>query len=81
MKRRTWLIIVALIALLTALAYLAAVLLWHFGILPYQETEEKLFVTGYWFLPLPVVGLLAGILLQVCSVRGAKKKKQRGFNK
>ena len=73
MKKKTLLTIVALIAVLTALAYLAVLLLGQFGILPAMETEDKLFVRGYWFLPLPVVGLLAGILLQVCSVRSGRK--------
>ena len=75
MKRKTVLTIVALAALLVALIYLAVLALYQFGILPQEQTEEKLFVTGYLFLPLPLVGLLAGVLLQVYSVRSAKKKR------
>ena len=76
MKRKTRLTIVALAAILVALIYLAILLLWQFGILPETETENKLFSSGYLFLPLPGVGLLAGILLQVFSVRKAKKAKR-----
>ncbi len=75
MKRKTRMTIVALAAILVALIYLAVLFLWQFGILPEAETESKLFSSGYLFLPLPVVGLLAGILLQVFGVRKAKKKK------
>ena len=75
MKRKTVLTLVALIALFAALIYLAVLLLWQFGILPQEQTEDALFVKGYLFLPLPLVGLLAGIFLQVYSVRRAKKKR------
>lgn len=75
MKRKTVLTIVALIALFTALIYLAVLALAEFGILPQDQTEESLFVKGYLFLPLPLVGLAAGIILQICSVRSAKKKR------
>ena len=75
MKRKTVLTIVALIALFTALIYLAVLALAQFGILPQEQTEDSLFVKGYLFLPLPLIGLLAGILLQVYSVRSAKKKR------
>ncbi len=75
MKRKTVLTLVALIALFAALIYLAVLLLWQFGILPQEQTEDVLFVKGYLFLPLPLVGLLAGVLLQVYSVRRAKKKR------
>ena len=76
MKRKTWLIVVALAAVITALIYLGVLFLWQFGILSPAETEESLFIKGYLFLPVPIVGLLCGILLQVFSVRGAKKNKQ-----
>ncbi len=75
MKRKTILTTVALIALFVALIYLAVLALLQFGILPPEQTEESLFVRGYLFLPLPLVGFLAGILLQFCSVRSAKKKR------
>lgn len=76
MKRKTILTIVALITLLVAIGYLAVLLLWQFGVLPQYETEESLFVKGYWFMPLPIVGLTTAILLQVFSVRSAKKKRK-----
>ena len=74
MKRKYGLTVVALIALLTALIYLAVLALWQFGILPQEKTEDVLFVRGYLFLPLPLIGFLAGIFLQIYSVRSAKKK-------
>ena len=76
MKRKTILTVVALIALFTALIYLAVLALAQFGILPQEQTEDSLFVKGYLFLPLPIVGLLAGIILQICTVRSAKNKKR-----
>lgn len=76
MKKKTLLTVVALVALFTALIYLAVLMLAELGVLPKDGTEETLFVRSYAFLPLPVVGLLAGVLLQVFSVRSAKKKKQ-----
>lgn len=75
MKKKTQITIAALIMLFTALIYLAVLLLWQFGILPQDQTEESLFVKGYLFLPLPVVALVAAILVQTCSVRAAKKKR------
>ncbi len=75
MKRKTMLTVAALITLITALIYLAILVLAQFGILPQEQTEDSLFVKGYLFLPLPLVGLVAAILLQVWSVRSAKKKK------
>ncbi|MBR4907195.1 MAG: hypothetical protein IKZ44_10155 [Clostridia bacterium] len=75
MKRKTVLTVVALIALFAALIYLAVLALAEFGILPQEQTENTMFVTGYLFLPLPLVGLLAGVLLQAYSVRSAKKKR------
>ena len=74
MKRKTLLTVVALVAILAALIYLAILLLLSFGILPEAETEGSLFTKGYLFLPLPLIGLLAGILLQVFSTAPAKKK-------
>ena len=76
MKRKTVLTVVALAALFVALIYLAVLALAGFGILPQEQTEDTLFVKGYLFLPLPLVGLLAGVLLQAYSVRSAKKKKR-----
>jgi len=76
MKRKTMLTVAALITLITALIYLAILVLAQFGILPQEQTEDSLFVKGYLFLPLPLVGFVAAILLQVWSVRPAKKKKQ-----
>lgn len=76
MKRKTMLTVAALITLITALIYLAILVLAQFGILPQEQTEESLFVKGYLFMPLPLVGFVAAILLQVWSVRPAKKKKQ-----
>ena len=75
MKRKTMLTVTALITLVTALIFLTVLLLWQFGFLPQEQTEESLFVKGYLFLPLPLVGFVAAILLQVWSVRPAKKKK------
>lgn len=74
MKRKTLLTVVALAAIVTALIYLAILLLLSFGILPEAETEGTLFTKGYLFLPLPLIGLLAGILLQVFAIAPAKKK-------
>ena len=76
MKRKTIFTVVALAAILAALVYLVILLLLAFGVLPQVETEDKLFVTGYQFLPLPVIGLLSGILLQVVLVGKRKKKRQ-----
>lgn len=75
MKKKTLLTIAALIAIVTALVYLAILMLLSFGILPDAETESRLFSPGYLFMPLPVVGLLAAILLQICSVAPKKKIK------
>ena len=75
MKRKTVLTVVALIALFVALIYLVVLALAQFNILLQETTEDSLFVKGYLFLPLPLVGFLAGILLQVYSVRSAKKKR------
>lgn len=69
MKRKTLLTIIALIAAAVALFYLIIVVLWaSTEILPDETIEEQMFVKGYAFLPLPIAGLLAGILLQVFSV-------------
>jgi hypothetical protein len=76
MKKKTILTVVALIAALTALVYLAVLFLWQFGVLPEIETDESLFTKGYLFLPLPVIALVACILLQVFSVRSGKKRKK-----
>ena len=76
MKRKTIFTVTALAAIVAALVYLAILLLLAFGVLPETETENKLFVTGYLFLPLPVIGLLSGILLQAVLVGGRKKKRQ-----
>ena len=75
MKRKTVLTVVALVALLVALIYLAVLAIAEFGILPQEKAEDSLFVKGYLVLPLPVIGLLEGILLQAYSVRAAKKKR------
>lgn len=77
MKRKTKITIVGLITLVTALIYLAVLLLWQFGILPWDQTEESLFVRGYLFLPLPLIGFVTAILLQAFSVRPAKKKSKQ----
>ena len=63
MKRKTVLTVVALIALFVALIYLVVLALAQFNILPQETTEDSLFVKGYLFLPLPLAGFLAGILL------------------
>ena len=73
MKQKTKITVAALIMLFTALIYLAVLLLWQFGILPHEQTEESLFVRGYLFLPLPLVGFVTAILVQTFSVRSAKK--------
>ena len=76
MKRKTVLTVVASVALVVALIYLVVMALSQFGILSQEQTEENLFVRGYFFLPLPLVGLVAAVLLQAYSVRSAKKKKR-----
>lgn len=76
MKRKTVLTVVASVALVVALIYLVVMALSQFGILSQEQTEETLFVRGYFFLPLPLVGLVAAVLLQAHSVRSAKKKKR-----
>ncbi|MBQ1632341.1 MAG: hypothetical protein II049_05920 [Clostridia bacterium] len=76
MKNRKKITIAALIMLFTALICLAVLLLWQFGILPWDQTEESLFVKGYLFLPLPLIGFVTAILVQAFSVRGAKKNKR-----
>jgi hypothetical protein len=76
MKRKTKITIAALIMLFTALIYLAVLLMWQFGILPWDQTEETLFVKGYFFLPLPLIGFVTAILVQAFSVRPAKKNKR-----
>jgi TRAP-type C4-dicarboxylate transport system permease small subunit len=76
MKRKTVLTVVASVALVVALIYLVVMALSQFGILSQEQTEETLFVRGYFFLPLPLVGLVAAVLLQAYSVRSAKKKKR-----
>lgn len=76
MKRKTKITIAALIMLFTALIYLAVLFLWQFGILPWDQTEETLFVKGYFFLPLPLIGFVTAILVQAFSVRPAKKNKR-----
>lgn len=76
MKRKTKITIAALIMLFTALIYLAVLLLWQFGILSWDQTEETLFVKGYFFLPLPLIGFVTAILVQAFSVRPAKKNKR-----
>ncbi len=77
MKRKTWLTIVAVVTAVVALVYLVVLLLWEFGVFDHEAAESVLFRDGYAFLPVPVVGLLAGILLQVFSVRSGKRKKQQ----
>ena len=75
MKRKKLLAIIALIAAAVALCYLIVLVLCSSTeILPDETIEEQMFVKGYAFLPLPIVGLLAGILLQVFSV--GKKNNQ-----
>ena len=75
MKRKTLLTIVGCIAVAAALAYLGIVVFYEFQYPPlYDEMEAKLFVPGYLFLPLPVVGFAAGVLLQIFSVRSGKRK-------
>ena len=69
MKRKTLLTVTALITAAVALFYLIILVLWaSTEILPDETIEDQLFVNGYAFLPLPIVGLLAGILLQVFSI-------------
>ena len=75
MKKKTKITAAALIMLFTALIYLIVLLLWQFGVLPQEQTEDSLFVKGYLFLPLPVIALVTAILVQVFSVRAAKKKR------
>jgi hypothetical protein len=77
MKRKTLLTIVAAVTAIVAFIYLIVLLLWGFGVLDHDAADETLFVNGYAFLPVPVVGLLAGILLQVFTVRSKKRKNNR----
>ncbi len=74
-KKKTWLIILAAAAVLTALAFLAILILWQLGILPEDSTEAALFVPGYGFFAVPIIGLAAGVFLQILTVRSPKKKK------
>lgn len=73
MKKKTWLTVIALAAIVAALIALVVLTLNELGFLP-DEAENRLFVTGYRFLPVPVVGFLAGVLLQVFTVRRKSKK-------
>ncbi len=77
MKRKTLLTIVAAVTAIVAFIYLIVLRLWGFGVLDHDAADETLFVNGYAFLPVPVVGLLAGILLQVFTVRSKKRKNNR----
>ena len=75
MKRKTLLSIIGWIAVAAALAYLAIVVFYEFQYPPlYDEMEAKLFLPGYLYLPLPIIGFAAGVLLQVFSVRSNKRK-------
>ena len=74
MKKKTLLTVVATVAALVAIAYLAVLLLWQFGVLPASETDDALFVRGYGFMPLPVIALAAAVILQICSVRKGKSR-------
>ena len=74
MNRKLGMTITGVIAVVVALIYVTLVMLFEFDLLPYDATEAKLFVPGYLYLPLPIVGFAAGILCQVFSVRSGKRK-------
>lgn len=75
MNRKTLLTITGWITVAVALVYLAIVVFYEFQIPPlYDEMEAKLFVPGYLFLPLPIIGFAAGILLQIFSVHSGKRR-------
>jgi hypothetical protein len=74
MNRKLGLTITGWIAVAVALVYVTLVMLFEFDLLPYDATEAKLFVPGYLFLPLPIVGFAAGILLQIFSVHSGKRR-------
>lgn len=69
MKRKTLMTAVAIAAIVAALAGIVLCLLTN------DALDDRLFVIGYGFLPVPAVGLLAGILLQVFSIRRNNKRK------
>jgi hypothetical protein len=74
MNRKLGLTITGWIAVAVARVYVTLVMLFEFDLLPYDATEAKLFVPGYLFLPLPIVGFAAGILLQIFSVHSGKRR-------
>jgi hypothetical protein len=74
MKRTRALIATALIAIVVSLVYLVMLLRWKYCVPTDIAGQEAMFVEGYGFLPMPVVGLLAGILLQVFSFHAGRKE-------
>jgi hypothetical protein len=69
MKRKTLITVIAIAAIVAALAGIILCLAADHAL------DDRLFLIGYGFLPVPVVGLLAGILLQVFTVRRTNKRK------
>ncbi len=74
-KKRKTLIMVALIAIAVSLVYLVILLRWTYCVQDSIAGRDRMFVESYAFLPVPIVGLLAGILLQVLTIYTDKKKK------
>lgn len=77
MKKRKILVMVALIAIAVSLAYLVILLRWTFCVRNDIAGQDRMFVEGYAFMPLPVVGLLTGILLQVLTIHTDKDKNDK----
>ena len=73
MNRTKALIVTALVTILISLVYLVMMLRWKFCVATDISAQETMFVEGYGFLPMPVVGVLAGILLQVFSFHAGEK--------
>jgi hypothetical protein len=73
-KKKALLTVTGVIAVVTAIIYLAVVLLFETDTLPYDQTEALLLVPGYLLLPLPLVGFFASVLLQIFSVISTKKR-------
>lgn len=75
MKKRKTLITVALIAIAVSLVYLVILMRWTYCMPNDIAGQERMFVESYAFLPVPIIGLLAGVLLQALTIYTDKKKK------
>lgn len=77
MKKRKILVMISLIAIAVSLTYLVILLRWTFCVRNDIAGQERMFVEGYAFMPLPIVGLLTGILLQVVTIHTKKDDEQK----